>query len=180
MKKLDVLIDAAIYAFYMFAACLVMMVAEMLIIRVLTLCFGIDYFVLCLIRAAIYVIGVNIILSLVAYREGYKAAEASVVGTLISGILAMIIHFFFCLLFSFEAFCAGGVKFITAIIKFGPSLSDSSFMGQLFRIDFIPFFFINGLVYCILMAVFKKLGASQRLVDREELTKNQSAAEIEE
>ncbi|MBQ8408375.1 MAG: hypothetical protein IJY39_05865 [Clostridia bacterium] len=174
MKKLDVILDALLYAFYMFAACLVMMVAEAGIIRVLTLCFEIDYFVLCVIRAVIYTVGVNVILSLTAYREGYKAAQASVIGTLISGVIATCLHFMLCLLFSFEAFCAGGVKFITAIVKFGPSLSDSSFIGQLYRIDFFAVFFVNSLVYCVLMAAFKKIGAQKRLVDRQELTRDQS------
>ena len=170
----DILLDALVYAFYMFGACLVWMVAEAGIIKVLTLCFEIDYFVLCLIRAIIYILGVCAMLSFAAYREGYKSARASFVGTMISGVLASVIHFAFCLLFSFNPFCAGGVKFITALIKFGTALSSSAFIGQLYRIDYIPFFFANALLYCILMATFKKMGASARLVDRAELTKDQS------
>ena len=119
---LDVLLDAGIYAFYMFAACLVWMVAEAGIVKLLTLCFEMNYFTLCVIRAVIYTLGVNAMLSLVAYREGYKAAGASVFGTLISGILATLVHFAFCLLFSFNPFCAGGVRFITALVKFGTTL----------------------------------------------------------
>ena len=80
----------------------------------------------------------------------------------------------FCLLFSFNPFCAGGVKFITALIKFGTALSSSAFIGQLYRIDYIPFFFATALLYCVLMAIFKKMGASARLLDRAELTQNQS------
>ena len=170
----DVLLDALVYALYMFGACLVWMVAEAGIIKVLTLCFEINYFVLCIIRAAIYTLGVCAMLSFAAYREGYKTARASFGGTLISGVLASVIHFMFCLLFSFNPFCAGGVKFITALAKFGPALSSSSFIGQLNRIDYIPFFFAIALLYCILMATFKKIGASARLLDRAELTKNQS------
>lgn len=178
MKKLiDVLLDGLLFAFYMFASCLVVMLAEIFIIRVLTLFVGLNYFILCIIRAAIYLIGVNVMLALTAYRSGYKAACASFFGTLISGILALLPYFLFCLLFGFGAFCAGSVKFVTALVKFGPSLADSSFMGQLSRLDYIPVFFAIGLFYCILMAVSKKLGAAKRLVDRAELTANQKADE---
>ena len=41
MKKLiDVLLDGLLFAFYMFASCLVVMLAEIFIIRVLTLLWG--------------------------------------------------------------------------------------------------------------------------------------------
>jgi hypothetical protein len=167
---LDVLFDAGFYAFYMFGACLVWMVAEAGIVKLLTLCFEISYFNLCVIRALIYTLGVSAMLSLVAFREGYKAARASVFGTLISGILATLVHFIFCLLFSFNPFCAVGLKFITALVKFGTSLSDSAFIGTLNRIDFIPVFFVCGALYSLLMSVFKRLGAYKRLADRAELT----------
>lgn len=171
---LDVLTDGSLYAFYMLGSCLVWMVAEACVIKVLTLCFEIDYFTLCIIRASIYTIGVSAMLFTAAYREGYKAAGSSIVGSALSCVLGSLLHFLPCLLFSFNPFCAGGVKFVTALIKFGPSLSSSSFMGELVRLDYFPAFFATALLYCVVMTAAKRIGAVRRLADRKEMTANQN------
>ena len=178
MRKLDILIRSAFHALYLLISCVTCMVAEMLIIRVLTLCFEIDYFTLCIIRAAIYLVGVNAILAIVSFREGYREASCRILDTVLSGVFGTVIHFFFALLFSFEAFCAGGVKFLTALVKFGPSLSDSTFMGELYRTDFIPVFFVNGLICCAVATIFNVLGAKKRLADRAILTGSQESTPV--
>lgn len=166
MKKQYIFIDALLYALYMLVACVTCMFAEMLIVKVLDLLVPISYFALCIIRTAIYTLGVNAILCIIAYREGYKAAYCSVICTLISGIIATVIHFLFALLFGFEAFCSGGVRSITALVNFGSELASSSFMDKLTPLDFTIVFFINGLAYCAFMVIAKKLGATKRLSDR--------------
>ncbi len=170
MKKLEILIDGALYALYMLFSCLVSMLAEMFIVRVITLFVGMDYFTLCLLRALIYTVLVNGILAIAAYRDGYKTTLWRPVHTGISGAVALVLHFVFCLLFSFEAFCAGSVKFITALVKFGPALSLESFQGSLDRFDCIGIFFLNGLVYIAVIILAKRLGISRRLADREDMT----------
>ena len=166
----DTLIDSLIYAFFMFIACLVCMCAEILIVKIVDLCIAIDYLYLCILRTAIYTLGVNAVLAMVAYRDGYRSARCSVITTAISCIIATAIHFLFSLLFSFEAFCAGGVRFIAGIVKFGARLSESSMIRSLHPADFVAVFFINGLIYCIIMTTFKKVGERRRLLDREQLT----------
>ena len=172
MKKSDVIVDALFYAVYMLGSCIVVMVAEWFFVKVLSLLFPINYFALCIIRATIYTLGVNAILAIISYRGGYKAAQCSVVGTAISCILATVAHFMFCLLFRFNAFCAGGVKFIAALTMFGSNLNNASFIGEIALLDYIPYFFLNALIYCVVIVVFKKLGATKRLRDRAEMTKN--------
>lgn len=166
----DALIDSLIYAFFMLISCLVCMCAEILIVKIIDLCVVIDYLSLCFVRTVIYTVGVNAVLSLVAYNDGYKAARCSVVGTAISCVIATVFHFLFSLLFGFEAFCAGGVRFIAGIVKYGSELTESSMIRNLHPADFVAVFFINGLIYCVLMTLFKKIGVKRRLIDREELT----------
>ena len=166
----DILIDAAFYAFYMLFSCITCMFAELLIVKVLTLCIAIDYFTLSIIRTAIYMIGVSAILAVVAYRGGYKTAFYSIPGTLISGFIACFIHLLFALLFRFEAFCSGGVRFITGLTKFGSNLSESADIAKLPLIDFFGAFFACGVIYVVIMTVFQVLGAKSRFTDREELT----------
>ena len=177
MKKGDILFGTVICSVYMLVSCIVMMFAEMLAIKIINLFVGLSPLSLCIVRAIIYTVGVNAILAIVSYREGYRSASFSVVGTLISGALASFLHFLFSLLFSFEAFCSGGVKFITALVKFGSSLNSESFSGSLSRFDCIPFFFLNAFVYIAVVIIFGRLGARSRLSDREELTGNASTDE---
>lgn len=174
MKKGDILFGTVVYSVYMLVSCVVMMFAEMLAIKIIDLFVGLSPLSLCIVRALIYTVGVNALLAIVSYREGYRAASFSVVGTLISGALASLLHFLFSLLFSFEAFCSGGVKFITALVKFGSSLNSDSFSGTLDRFECIPFFSLNALVYIAVMIIFGRLGARNRLSDREELTGNKT------
>ncbi len=170
MKKLDILIQGALYALYMFLACLVSMTAEALTMKVLSQLILMSDLTVYLIRAVFYTIAVNTILAVAAYSEGYKSANWHPISTGISGVLAVLVHFIFSLLFNFSAFCAGGVKFISALIKFGSGLTMETLETSFTRFDCIAVFFINGLIYCIVMILFQKLGASKRLVDREELS----------
>ncbi len=170
MKKLDVLIGGPVYAVYMFFACLVVMCAEILAIKIVNLFIVPSPLTLCVIRAVIYTVGVNAILAIVSFREGYKTGYLPILSTLISYLIATAMHFLFALLFSFEAFCAGGVKFIAALIKFGSAINSDTFSGKLDRFDLIPFFFVNSAVYIVIMLLFGKLGERRRLSDRAALT----------
>ncbi len=170
MKKTDIAIGGLLYALYMFVSCLVSMLAEMFIVRVITLFVYVDPFALCIIRAVIYTLFVNAILGLAAFYEGYKNASWRPVETGISGFIALLAHFLVSMLFSFEAFCSGGVKFYSALFKFGSYLSSGeSFKGVLTREDCIGVFFINGIIYLAVMITAQYFGAKKRLKDRKEL-----------
>ena len=170
MKKADILVNTLVYAFYMFISCVVIMLAEILTVKVANLFVVTEYYELTVLRAVVYTIGVNAVLGVIAYKEGYRAARYPILETLVSGILASILHALVALLFHFEAFCAGGVKFITALLHFGKGLTVNTLMDELGALDFLPVFLINSLVYVGIMILCGKLGEFKRLSDREDLT----------
>ena len=171
MKKrpVDVLVGALLYAVCMPLACLVIMFAEILLVKIANLFVVVDYFSLCVIRAVVYTLGVNALLGLLAFREGYKSARATPFSLAISAILASASHFMFALLFSFEAFAAGGVRSIAILIKFGKSINGEFFNGRLDRIDIIPYFLINSAIYVAVMIVANMVGATLRRREREDM-----------
>ncbi len=177
MKKSDILLGTLVYSVYMLFSCIVVMFAEMLAIKIINLFVGLTPLSLCIIRAVIYTLGVNAILAVVSYREGYRAAYFSIPETIISGALASLLHFVFSLLFSFEAFCSGGVKFVTALFMFGSRLNSQSFSDALDRFDCIPLFFVYAACYIAIMTVFGRYGARKRLIDRAELTGNENTGD---
>ena len=170
MKKTDVLVNSLVYAAYMLVSCIIVMIAETLITRIIGSFFNLSPFALCVIRAVIYTPAVTALLGVLAYREGYRAAYFSAAGTAISGAIAAIMHLVFAMLFSFEAFAAGGVKFISALIKFGEKLNLRSFSGKLLLTDSIPFFIIFAALYIAVMILCGKLGQRARIKSRKELT----------
>lgn len=173
IDKADVLLNAILYAVYMLLSCLSVMVVEILVVdlligKIITTFVTLSPLVIHSVRAFIYTVGVNVILGVMLYREGYKSAEYSPTSTVLSGIAATLMHFLVCLLFGFQAFCAGGVRSVTAIIRH--DLHDVSFTAEITRQDCIAVFFAIAAVYIAVMAIFQMLGAKRRLSDREELT----------
>jgi hypothetical protein len=156
----------------MFLSCLVVMFAEILVVKLANWFIVTDYYSTSLIRAIIYTLGVNAILGAIAFREGFKNAKATPIATVISGVLAIVLYFIFCLLFSFEAFCAGGAKSLAIIIKFGKSINSEMFIGKLDRFDIIPFFLVNCAIYIAVMVIFNAIGAYKRRLDRIEMNVN--------
>ena len=169
MKKIDILVSSLVYAVYMLISCVIVMCAEILAVKIVNLFVVTEYFSLTVIRALLYTVGVNALLAVISYREGYKTAYFSIPETLISGAIATLLHLVFALLFNFEAFSAGGVRSITALIRFGSDLNSNALTSSLTRLDFIPFFLLNSLVYIGTIIGFGKLGQYKRLADREEL-----------
>ncbi len=170
MKRSDILVNSLIYAVYMLVSCILVMLAETLLTRVLGSMFELTPYSLCIIRAAVYTPAVPALLGILSYREGYRAACFSALETVISGAIASVAHLIFSLLFSFEAFASGGVKFVAALIKFGDKLNLKSFKGELLPTDSIPYFFLFAALYIAVMILCGKTGAKARLKSRKELT----------
>lgn len=168
-KTIDVLINSLLYSLYMFLSCLVVMFAEILAVKVVNLFVVTDLYSLCILRAVVYTVGVNGILGIISFREGFKNAKATPVATAISGVIATIFYGVFCLLFSFEAFCAGGARSIAILAKFGESINSPVFKGTLDRFDIIPYFFMNAAIYIAVMIVLNVVGAHKRKLDRIEM-----------
>ena len=158
-----------LYAVCMPLACLVIMFAEILIVKIANLFVVVDYFSLCIIRALIYTLGVNALLGALAFREGYKSARATPFSLGISALVATVFHFMYALLFSFEAFAAGGVRSIAILIKFGRAINGEFFNGTLDRIELIPYFLINSAVYIAIMIGANAIGAAMRRRERAEM-----------
>jgi hypothetical protein len=153
----------------MLISCLVVMFAEMLAVKVVNLFVVTNYFELCIIRAVIYTLGVNALLAVIAFYEGYRDAKAHPVSVAASGVIATLIHSLFALLFNFEAFCAGGVRSIAALVKFGKAIDSELFIGTLTKRDLVIFFFINSAIYISVMIVANIFGARYRQKERQRM-----------
>lgn len=174
MKKADLLVNTLVYAFYMFISCVVIMLAEILTVKVVNLFIVTEYYELTVLRAVVYTVGVNAVLGIIAYKEGYRAARYPIGEVIVSGLLASLLHALISLIFHFQAFCSGGVRFLTALLHYGKGLTVNTLMDELDALDILPVFAVNSLIYIAIMIVLGKLGEYKRLADREEITENSS------
>ena len=173
-KFTDHLISSLLYSVYMLFSCIVVMFAEIIAVKAVNLFIVVDNLTLCIIRVVVYFIGVNAILAIVSFREGYKSPSRSVLSHTLAAVVAVIWHFIPSLLFNFAAICSGEVRFIAILAKFGKKVASPTFAGTLDASDCIPYFFIIGAIHVTVMVASGYIGAKIRMRDRAALVTDKS------
>lgn len=175
MKIIDSFINSLIYIAYVIGACICAAAVDLLALKILNEFLVISIYAQTVIRVVIYAIVPLAVVSVVAFREGYKEAGFNVGESVISCALASVGTFLVALLFRFNRFVAGGVKYISSLIAYGDSISSEEQIANVGYRYAIPVFVALFVIYSVAIIVFKKLGAHQRLVDRAELTEASAA-----
>ena len=169
MRKSEIFLNSIVYAVYFLAACLCGVGVDFLVLKVLDSIIVVTPYLACILKAIIYFVVTTAVVFMFAFKEGYREANFIFGETCISLIFAVIIQFLFALLFAFNQFFAGGVKFFSALFVYGNEITD---MTQIFDIRyrvFMPVFFALAILLCITVVLSKKLGCNSRLVSRKEL-----------
>lgn len=179
MKK-NVGINTLFYFLYVFASCVIVMLIEALFTNVVEKFVELPYPVLTIIRIVIYTAGVPVILAVVGRSEGYREGGCSVLATAASGLLAMIPHLLFAMLFKFQAFVSGGVRFTAGLIHNGWSITYDSLINETPYYLFLLVFAAYGVLYAAALTVSKYLGAQKRILDRAELRMGEDTTAGEE
>jgi hypothetical protein len=89
--------------------------------------------------------------------------------TLLSGILALVPHLLFSMLFHFQGFVSGGVRFAAGLLYNGWDVTYDSLVNETPYLLFLAAFGIYGALYVAALTVSKFLGAQKRIMDRAEL-----------
>ncbi len=173
MKIKNAALNSLLYALYMIGSCFIVMLVEALLVFLINKFVAIPYPVLTILRAVVYTGGVLAILALLGYTEGYRESAPAVAETVISGIVAMVLQFLFALLFHFQAFVAGGVRFVAGLIAHGMSITGDALTKETSYGYFILMFAVYGLMYIAVLTVSRSLGAQRRIIDRAELRRGE-------
>lgn len=168
MKK-NIGINTLFYFLYVFASCVIVMLIEALFTNVVEKFVALPYPVLTVIRIVIYTVGIPAILAVVGRSEGYREGACSVGATAASGVLAMIPHLLFAMLFKFQAFVSGAVRFTAGLIHNGRDITYDSLINETPYYMFLLVFAAYGLLYAATLTIAKYLGAQKRILDRAEL-----------
>ena len=176
MKK-NIGINGLFYFLYVFGSCFIVMLAESLFINVVEKFVALPYPVLTVIRIVIYTVGVVAILAVAGYKEGYREAYCSVGGTLVSGGIASVIHLIFAMLFHYQGFVSGGVRFTAGLVFNGWDVTYDSLINDTPYWGFLATYAAYALLYVAVLTLSKYLGAQKRIMDRAELRMGEDVRE---
>lgn len=172
MKLRNIALNGLFNFFYLFGASVVVMLAEALLIKILVLFAEFSFPVLTVIRAVVYTLGIAAIIGVIAYYEGYREGACSVPETIGGGLFAMVPHVLFSLLFSFQAFVSGGVRYVAGMLYNGIHLTYEQLEATPTWVMLLVFLFY-GLLYTTVITMAHYLGANRRIISRAELRKNE-------
>lgn len=173
MKIQNTAINSLLYLLYMFGGCIAVMVVESLLVYIVSRFVIIPYPALTILRLVIYTLGVPAVLAGIGYIEGYREGVPATKETVVGGILAMVLHVLFALLFSFQAFVTGGVRFAAGLLRHGMDLTDELLNTETPTGLFLLMFALYGAIYVTALCVSRYLGAQNRIISRAELRRGE-------
>lgn len=169
MKIVDSFVNSLIYTAYIIGACLCAAAIDLLTLKILNEFLVISLYAQTVIRVIIYAIAPIAVIAIVSFKEGYREARSNLLENIFSCVFASVGTFLISLLFTFNRFVAGGVKYISSLIAYGNRISDAEQIANVRYRYAIPVFVALFIVYSVVICLSKKLGAAKRLKDRAEL-----------
>ena len=173
MKIQNTAINSLLYLLYMFGGCIAVMVVESLLVYIVSRFVIIPYPALTILRLVIYTLGVPAVLAGIGYVEGYREGVPATKETVVGGVLAMVLHVLFALLFSFQAFVTGGVRFAAGLLRHGMDLTDELLNTETPTGLFLLMFALYGAIYVTALCVSRYLGAQNRIISRAALRRGE-------
>ena len=175
MKKFqNMAVNSLLYLVYMFVGCVAVMAVEALLVYIISRFVIIPYPVLTVIRLVVYTAGVPAVMVGIGYAEGYRESVPAVGETVVGGILAMALHLLLALLFGFQAFVAGGVRFAAGLIRHGWDITDEALVTDTPMGLYLLMFAIYGALYVTALTVSRYFGAQHRIISRAELRRGET------
>ena len=169
MKIQNTAINSLLYLLYMFGGCVAVMVVEALLVYIISRFVIIPYLVLTILRLVIYTVGVPTVIVGIGYVEGYRESVPAVGETIVGGILAIVMHLLLAILFGFQAFVSGGVRFAAGLIQHGADITDELLNTNTSTGLFLLMFVIYGAIYVTALTVSRYFGVQNRIISRAEL-----------
>jgi hypothetical protein len=173
MRIKNAALNLLVYFLYFFGSCVLVMLAEALIMKVIGNVVLLPYPVVTILRIVIYTAGVPAILAAAGYFEGYREASCPLGDTIVGGLLAALLHLIFAMLFKFEGFVAGAVRFTAGLVHNGWEITADTLVNRTPYSLFLLFFVVYSLLYVAALTIAKYFGAQKRVMDRAELRKNE-------
>ena len=168
------LASTGLYFLYLIGACILTMLVEAMFNFFLDLIVVLPYPVLTMVRIVIYTVGVTAIIGFLGYFEGYREAMCPIGETLIAYTLSLIPFLLFAMLFKFQGFISGAVRFTAGLIHNGWSITQVTLVENTPYSLFLLVFLGYAVLYGITLIVCKYFGAQRRICDRAEMRRHET------
>lgn len=173
-KLKTTLASTGLYLLYLVGSCILTMLVEALFIFFLDHFVILPYPVLTVIRIVIYSVGVTAIMGFLGYFEGYREIECPIGETVTAYVLALIPFILLSMLFKFQGFISGAVRFTAGLVHNGWSITYDSLINKTPYSLFLLVFLGYAILYGLVLIICKYFGANRRICDRAELRKNET------
>ncbi len=158
---------------YIMASIILCMITEALLLYIIDRIILVPYPVQTIIRIVIYTVGGIALIGFLGYHEGYREATCSLSETFIGTFLSAVVHLILSLLFHFQGFISGGVRFVASLIYHGWDITHE-LTAQTPTWFFIVCFGFYMILYATTLALCKQAGSTKRLADRDELLRQKN------
>ena len=142
-------VTSGLYFLYLFASCVLTMLVEALLIFFVDKIIVLAYFPATVIRIVIYTVGVPAIIAVLGYFEGYKDMKYSIGEVIVPYIPAAVLHLLFAMLFKFQGFVSGSVRFTAGLIANGADITYDSLLNVTPYWMFLAVFAAYEVLYCL-------------------------------
>ena len=113
-------------------------------------------------------------MGVVGYYEGYREAYCSVGESLTGSLLAAVPHLLLAMLFRFQGFISGAVRFTAGLLHNGQKITYDTLVNETPYWLFLLIFAVYAVLYAATFTITKYLGAQKRVVDRADLRRGES------
>ena len=170
MRKSDLVIDALFLTLYQILSCLALYAASWMLVKIANSFVEVGFFATNLIYTLIIGIGMAVLLWIYAYKTAYRSAYFVASETVISSVIAIIVHLLLSAVFNYSAVIAGMTLPLSGILVYG-TIGEAPETLDLIPGLLPPLLFLAAMLfYHIGMLCFKRLALNRRLMDRYELT----------
>ncbi len=168
--------STGLYICYLLGACILTMLVEAMLVFFIDHIVLLSYPVLTLIRIVVYSVGVSAIIGVLGYYEGYREAECSVGETTGAFLLALIPHILLAMLFKFQGFISGAVRFMAGFIHNQWNITEHTLVENTPYSLFLIVFLAYSIVYFAVLFLCKYFGSKKRICDRADLRRGETEA----
>ena len=173
-------VTSGLYFLYLFASCVLTMLVEALLIFFIDKIIVLEYFPATVIRIVIYTVGVPAIIAVLGYFEGYKDMKYSIGEVIVPYIPAAVLHLLFAMLFKFQGFVSGSVRFTAGLIANGADITYDSLLNVTPYWIFLAVFAAYEVLYCLVFLLAKYFGVQKHIIFRGELRKGEVSPQVTE
>ncbi len=167
------LLSMVVYLCYLVGACILTMLIEAMFIFLLDHVVLLSYSVLTVIRIIIYTVGVPAIIGFLGYYEGYREARCPIGETVFSYLPAAVIHLLLSMLFKFQGFISGAVRFTAGYIHNGSEITYENLIEKTPYSLFLLVFLGYTVLYALILLICKFFGSKKRIIRRAEMRRHE-------